>query len=84
VEFPGRWTALTITPFGTWGEDAYAGIVLSCVLPLASAGAAAVLWLAPSVRRALPWWWILPTLLLGTVAGARWATGGQAATRPSA
>ncbi|MGW8948966.1 hypothetical protein [Streptomyces sp. NPDC055709] len=69
-------TALTIRPSGAWDDDAYAGIVLSCVLTIAAAGAAAALWLVPSVRRAVPWWWILPTLLSGVVAGTRWALGG--------
>ncbi|CAM5532023.1 hypothetical protein [Streptomyces aurantiogriseus] len=70
------WTALTIRPSGVWDDDAYAGIVLSCVLTIAAAGAAAALWLVPSVRRAVPWWWILPALLSGVVAGARWAVSG--------
>ncbi|MEH0511619.1 MULTISPECIES: hypothetical protein [unclassified Streptomyces] len=70
------WTALTITPSGPWDDDAYAGIVLSCVLTLTAAGSAAALWLIPSIRRATPWWWLLPALLLGVVAGARWAVGG--------
>ncbi|MDX3312256.1 hypothetical protein ACWGH3_30000 [Streptomyces sp. NPDC054884] len=70
------WTALTITPSGPWDDGAYAGITLSCVLTLASAGSAAALWLIPSIRRATPWWWLLPALLLGVVAGARWAVGG--------
>ncbi|MFH9553605.1 hypothetical protein [Streptomyces sp. NPDC017435] len=70
------WTALTITPSGPWDDDAYAGITLSCVLTIAAAGSAAALWLLPSIRRALPWWWLLPSLLLGTVAGVRWAVGG--------
>jgi hypothetical protein len=70
------WTAWTITPSGTWDDDAYAGIVLSCVVTIAAAVAAAALWLVPSVRRAMPWWWILPPLLLAVVAGARWAVGG--------
>ncbi|MET7285421.1 hypothetical protein [Streptomyces sp. NPDC005573] len=70
------WTALTITPSGTWDDDAYAGIVLSCVVTLAAAGAAGALWLVPSVRRAVPWWWVFPAVLLGAVAGVRWAVGG--------
>ncbi|MEU2113013.1 hypothetical protein [Streptomyces sp. NPDC019507] len=70
------WTALTITPSGTWDDDAYAGIVLSCVVTIAAAMVAAALWLVPSVRRTMPWWWILPALLLGVVAGARWLVGG--------
>ncbi|WP_367319911.1 hypothetical protein [Streptomyces sp. HUAS ZL42] len=70
------WTALTMRPSGTWDDDAYAGIVLSCALAVAAAGAAAALWLVPSIRRAGPWWWILPALLLGVVAGARRALSG--------
>ncbi|MEH0543978.1 hypothetical protein QA802_13050 [Streptomyces sp. B21-105] len=70
------WTALTITPSGPWDDDAYAGIVLACVLTIAAGGTAAALWLSPSARRALPWWWLLPALLLSTVAGARWVVGG--------
>ncbi|MGW0579185.1 hypothetical protein ACWD25_25200 [Streptomyces sp. NPDC002920] len=70
------WTALTISPSGTWDDDAYAGIVLSCVLGIGAAGAAAALWLVPSVRRAVPWWWTAPALLLGVVAGVRWVVGG--------
>lgn len=70
------WTALTITPSGTWDDDANTGIVLSCILTITSGGTAVALWLVPSVRRAVPWWWILPALLLGTIAGARWAAGG--------
>ncbi|MEU2909113.1 hypothetical protein ACWCQ0_06575 [Streptomyces massasporeus] len=70
------WTALTITPSGTWDDDAYAGIVLSCVVTIAAALVAAALWLVPSVRRAMPWWWIFPPLLSAVVAAARWAVGG--------
>ncbi|MFI0267726.1 hypothetical protein [Streptomyces luteogriseus] len=70
------WTALTITPSGTWDDDAYGGIVLSCVVTITAAVAAAALWLVPSVRRAMPWWWILPALLPAVVAGARWALSG--------
>ncbi|MFF3147274.1 hypothetical protein ACFVRU_37525, partial [Streptomyces sp. NPDC057927] len=47
------WTALTIRPSGPWDDDAYAGIVLSCVLTIGAAGAVAVLWLLPSVRRVM-------------------------------
>ncbi|MFB8776342.1 hypothetical protein [Streptomyces broussonetiae] len=70
------WTALTIRPSGAWYDDAYAGIVLSCVVTIASAGAAAALWLVPGVRRTMPVWWIIPALLLGLAAGARWVLGG--------
>jgi hypothetical protein len=70
------WTALTIRPSGSWDEDAYAGITLSCVLAIAAAGAATGLRLFRSVRRAVGWGWAVPALVLGTVAGARWATGG--------
>lgn len=70
------WTALTIRPSGPWDEDAYAAIVLSCVLTIGAAGAAAALWALPSVRRVMRWWWIGPALTLGVVAAARWVMGG--------
>jgi hypothetical protein len=34
------------------------------------------LWVVPSVRRVMRWWWIGPALLLGVVAGVRWIAGG--------
>ncbi|MFC9638646.1 hypothetical protein ACFTZF_08880 [Streptomyces mirabilis] len=70
------WTALTIRPSGPWDDDAYAGIVLSCVLTIGAAGAVAVLWLLPSVRRVMRWWWVGPAVLLGVIAVIRWVTGG--------
>lgn len=70
------WTALTIRPSGSWDDDAYAGIVLSCILTIGAAGAAAVLWLLPPVRRIMGWWWVGPAVLLGVIAVIRWATGG--------
>ncbi|KOG43050.1 hypothetical protein [Streptomyces resistomycificus] len=70
------WTALTISPSGSWDDDAYAGIVLSCVLTIVAAAAATGLWLLPSVRRVMGWGWVVPALLLGVVAGVRWGLGG--------
>ncbi|MER5904041.1 hypothetical protein ABT150_28715 [Streptomyces mirabilis] len=70
------WTALTIRPSGPWDDDAHAGIVLSCVLTIGAAGAVAVLWLLPSVRRIMGWWWVSPAVLLGVIAAIRWVTGG--------
>jgi hypothetical protein len=70
------WTAVTIRPSGPWDDDAYAGIVLSCVLTIGAAAAAAALWVLPPVRRVMRWWWVGPALLLGVVAGVRWALGG--------
>ncbi|MER5341427.1 hypothetical protein ABT030_14060 [Streptomyces mirabilis] len=70
------WTALTIRPSGPWDDDAYAGIVLSCVLAIGAAGAVAVLWLLPSVRRIMGWWWVGPAVLLSVIAVIRWVTGG--------
>ncbi|MEV0492070.1 hypothetical protein [Streptomyces atratus] len=70
------WTALTIRPSGPWDDDAYAGIVLSCVLTIGAAGAVAVLWLLPSVRRIMGMWWVGPAVLLGVIAAIRWVTGG--------
>jgi len=40
--------------------------------------AVAVLWLLPSVRRIMGWWWVGPAMLLGVMAVIRWVTGGQA------
>ncbi|MGV9407328.1 hypothetical protein [Streptomyces sp. NPDC003667] len=70
------WTALTIRPSGPWDDDAYAGIVLSCVLTIGTAGAATGLWLLPSVRRVMGWGWVVPAVMLGIVAGVRWSLGG--------
>ncbi|MFF4969872.1 hypothetical protein [Streptomyces sp. NPDC001037] len=70
------WTALTIRPSGSWDDDAYAGIVLSCVLTIGAAGAATGLWLLPSVRRVMGWGWVVPAVMLGVVAGVRWSLGG--------
>ncbi|GLX53914.1 hypothetical protein Shyhy01_68630 [Streptomyces hygroscopicus subsp. hygroscopicus] len=70
-----RRTALRIRPCGPWDDDAYAGIVLSCVLAIAAAAAAAAVWALPPVRRVMPWWWTGPALLLAAVAAVRWATG---------
>ncbi|MFJ5272351.1 hypothetical protein [Streptomyces sp. NPDC088358] len=70
------WTALTIRPSGPWDDDAYAGIVLSCVLTIGAAGAVAVLWLLPSARRIMGWWWVGPAVLSGVIAAIRWVTAG--------
>ncbi|MFJ3659332.1 hypothetical protein ACIPPM_02565 [Streptomyces sp. NPDC090119] len=69
------WTALTIQPSGAWDDDAYAGIVLACVMSVAAAGVAAGVWVLPGVRRVLGWGWVAPALMLGVIAGVRWATG---------
>ncbi|MFD6024243.1 hypothetical protein [Streptomyces griseoluteus] len=70
------WTALTIRPSGVWDDDAYAGIVLACVMSAGAAAVAAAVWLVPVVRRVLGWGWVVPALVLGVVAGVRWATVG--------
>ncbi|MFE1886195.1 hypothetical protein [Streptomyces diastatochromogenes] len=67
------WTALTIRPSGPWDDEAYGGIVLSCVLTLTAAAAVLLLRLLPSVRRFLGWGWVTPALALGVVAAVRWA-----------
>ncbi|MCQ0022918.1 hypothetical protein M4914_08095 [Streptomyces somaliensis DSM 40738] len=69
-------TALTIRPSGSWDDEAYAGIVLSCVLAIGAAIATTGLWLLPSVRRVIGWWWVAPAAVFGIVAGVRWGTGG--------
>ncbi|MGW4287671.1 hypothetical protein ACWEIK_12115 [Streptomyces sp. NPDC004673] len=70
------WTALTIRPSGAWDDDAYAGIVLACAMSVGAAGVAAAVWVSPPVRRVLGWGWMVPALVLGVVAGMRWAVGG--------
>ncbi|MFJ5111650.1 hypothetical protein ACIQAD_13535 [Streptomyces sp. NPDC088551] len=65
--------ALTIRPAGTWDDDARAGMVLACVLTLATSALALLITVAPSVRRAMGPWWSAPPLLLGAVAAVRWA-----------
>ncbi|MEU6382751.1 hypothetical protein ABZ847_04215 [Streptomyces bauhiniae] len=70
------WLALTIRPSGAWDEDAYAGIVLACVMSVGAAGVATAVWVLPPVRRVLGWGWVVPALVLGVVAGVRWAVGG--------
>ncbi|MET7639758.1 hypothetical protein [Streptomyces sp. NPDC005438] len=67
------WTALTIRPSGSWDHDASTGIVLSCVLTLGASGLASAMWLVPSLRRLMPWWWMVPALSLGVLAAVRWA-----------
>ncbi|MFJ5516808.1 hypothetical protein ACIQB4_07060 [Streptomyces griseoluteus] len=70
------WTALTIRPSGVWDDDAYAGIVLACLMSAGAAAVAAAVWVVPAVRRVLGWGWVVPALALGVVAGVRWATVG--------
>ncbi|SFG68962.1 hypothetical protein [Streptomyces mirabilis] len=70
------WMALTLSPSGSWDDDAYAGIVLSCVLTIGAACAATGLWLFAPVRRVLGWGWVLPALSSGAVAAVRWGMGG--------
>ncbi|MFF3892856.1 hypothetical protein ACFYY3_06625 [Streptomyces sp. NPDC001812] len=70
------WAALTMRPSGPWDDDAYAAIVLSCILTIGAAGAAIGLWLLPSVRRVMQWWWPLPATVMAVAAAARWAVSG--------
>ncbi|MEV1020152.1 hypothetical protein [Streptomyces sp. NPDC050264] len=69
------WMAVTIRPSGAWDDDAYRGIEVSCLATLALAGAVAVLWLLPSVRRVMAWPWVVPAAALVVIAAVRWATG---------
>lgn len=66
------WAALTIRPSGSWDDDAYAGIVLACVLSIGAAGAVVGVWLLPSVRRVMGWWWVGPAVVSGVIAGIRY------------
>lgn len=66
------WAALTIRPSGSWDDDAYAGIVLACVLSIGAAGSVVGVWLLPSVRRVMGWWWVGPAVVSGVVAGIRY------------
>jgi hypothetical protein len=70
------WTAMSIRPYGSWDDDAYAGIVLSCAVTIAAAASVAVLWLLPSVRRVMGWAWVAPALVLGVAAAVRWGVSG--------
>ncbi|MFB6672257.1 hypothetical protein ACFCWG_07640 [Streptomyces sp. NPDC056390] len=70
------WTAMSIRPYGSWDDDAYTGIALSCAVTIAAAGSAAALWLLPSVRRVIGWWWVAPALALGVAAAVRWGVSG--------
>ncbi|MEV5311973.1 MULTISPECIES: hypothetical protein [unclassified Streptomyces] len=67
------WCALTVRPNGPWDDGAYAAIVLSCLLSVSAAAAAAALWLLPWVRRVAGWAWLTPALVVGGVAAVRWA-----------
>ncbi|MGY0024533.1 hypothetical protein [Streptomyces sp. cg35] len=68
------WTALTIRPGYPEDDDAYRGIEASCLVTVFLAGAAALLWLLPSVRRVLGWPWVAPAAVLLVVAVVRWVT----------
>ncbi|WP_406120224.1 hypothetical protein [Streptomyces sp. NBC_00989] len=61
------WVALTIRPSGSWDDDAYAGVALACVLAIGAAGAVVGVWLLPSVRRVMGWWWVGPAVVSGVV-----------------
>ncbi|KQX49670.1 hypothetical protein ASE09_22555 [Streptomyces sp. Root66D1] len=70
------YTGLTIRPGGSWDDEAQAGIVLSCVLTIATSGFALLITLLPSIRRVMgPTWFALP-LLMGAAAAVRWACEG--------
>ncbi|MFF1688427.1 MULTISPECIES: hypothetical protein [unclassified Streptomyces] len=70
------WMAMTIRPSGSWDDDAYGGIVLSCVVTIAAAGSTGALWLLPPVWRVMGWAWVAPALVLGGAAAVRWGVGG--------
>ncbi|WP_327400200.1 hypothetical protein OG194_08265 [Streptomyces sp. NBC_01288] len=70
------WTALTIRPSGSGDDDAHAGIVLACVLAIGGAGAVVGVWLLPSVRRVMGWWWVGPTVVSGVVSVIRYVGAG--------
>ncbi|MFJ8661225.1 hypothetical protein [Streptomyces sp. NPDC093795] len=70
------YTALTIRPAGSWDDEARGGIVLSCVLAIATSGLALLITFLPSIRRAMGPRWLAPPLLLGAIAATRWAVGG--------
>ncbi|NEB81104.1 hypothetical protein G3I40_38740 [Streptomyces sp. SID14478] len=68
------WTALTIRPSGSWDDDAYRGIEVSCLATVFLAGAVVLLWLLPSVRRVMSWPWTAPAAALVAVAVVRWVS----------
>ncbi|MET9557625.1 hypothetical protein [Streptomyces sp. NPDC006645] len=71
------YSALTIRPSGTWDDDAYGAITLSCFLTIAlSAVALLITVVPPSVRRAMGRRWLVPPLALAAIASVQWAAGG--------
>ncbi|WP_433453826.1 hypothetical protein ACQPXS_36905 [Streptomyces sp. CA-142005] len=63
--------ALVTRPSGPWDDDAYAAVVLSCLLTLLSAAAAVGVRLLG--RRVLGWGWAAPAVALAAAAAVRWA-----------
>jgi hypothetical protein len=68
--------ALAIRPSGTWDKDAYAGIVLSCLLTIVVSAVTLLITVVPSVRRVMGHWWMAPPLLLTAVSAVRWISLG--------
>ncbi|MER5933845.1 hypothetical protein [Streptomyces sp. NPDC002054] len=67
--------ALTIRPSGSWDDDAYAAIELSCLITIAASLLALAVTAVPPVRKAMGSWWLAPPLVLGGAAVLRLALG---------
>ncbi|MFF7494628.1 MULTISPECIES: hypothetical protein [Streptomyces] len=71
------YTALITRPSGSWDQDAYGAIALMSFLALALSALGLLVTVAPpTVRRAMGPWWLMPPLVISTVAAIRWALGG--------
>ncbi|MCA1272546.1 hypothetical protein LCE32_21235 [Streptomyces sp. 7G] len=71
------YTALITSPSGSWDQEAYGAIALMSFLALALSALGLLVTVAPpTVRRAMGPWWLMPPLVISTVAAIRWALGG--------
>ncbi|CAL9554060.1 hypothetical protein [Streptomyces sp. enrichment culture] len=70
------WLGINTRPDGDGDQAAYGGMELAWGLTIVMAGAVGSLWLAPSVRWAMRWPWVVPAAVLGLAAAVRWVSSG--------